>query len=332
MNKSSNKKIAMLCSGGNAPGMNNVLIGLARKCLSVGYQPILVFNGYKGLIDKEWKNADLNLLQQFACRGNVYTKSARLPEFSNVEVRKIAANNLLDAGIDTLVAIGGDGTYHGANGLSKLGIKTIAIPGTIDNDVASTQYTIGFDSCMNQIVRNVDSIRDSFDSHKGVVIVECMGRRWPDLTILAGIGLNVDYIVTGDNILQIKDFIEIARHAKTLKDEACIFLVAEKIYGYDGLPTLNEIAKAIEAELNCITRFSVIGYIQRGGSPSAYDRTIANVMSDFAIDSIINNNVNKAICYSNNELSLIDIDVATSMKKENTNKKYVNIFNKINSF
>jgi 6-phosphofructokinase 1 len=203
-------RIGILASGGNAPGMNNVVITLAKKALSLKMIPILINDGYKGLLEEKFQKANIRFLEEFNSRGNAIIGSARSPEFYKIEYKKKAAAILKKHKIDVLIVIGGDGSYKGAASLTSLGINVMGIPGTIDNDVSSTDTTIGFNTCLNTIVNTLDAIRDSFDSHSGICLVEVMGRAFSDLAICGGISIESEGIVTPENVMNAEDFIKIA--------------------------------------------------------------------------------------------------------------------------
>jgi 6-phosphofructokinase 1 len=265
-------RIAVLASGGNSPGMNNAVLTLVKSAKLNKIDIKLIYDGYQGLIENKFHNADVRNLEDFSTRGNVVIGSARSKKFMEVEYKRLAIKNLKKQKVDVLVVIGGDGSYKGAASLAKLGMKVMALPGTIDNDVASTDSTIGFYSCLHTIVESIDKIRDSFDSHSGICFVEVMGRGFSDLAVQAGIASNAEAIVTSENIMNAEEFIAIADETKRNKKRSCIFVITEKIYGTNGLPTLDELAKEIEKVTGRVCRVNVIGHMQRGGVPAATDR------------------------------------------------------------
>lgn len=328
--KSKKLKLAIICSGGNAPGMNNAIICFAKKCAQCNIDAYYFLWGFKGIVNNDIHPCNLRYLEEFTNRGNTIIGSGRMPDFITSEkTRKQAANNLKKNGIDCLLVLGGEGSYQGAYKLSQLGIKVIAIPATIDNDVNSTQYTIGFDTCLNQVSKLINDITDCFSSHDGINIIEIMGRACPDLTIHTGIGSNI-YMVTKYNILKLDDFIKIVKHCKKQGKRCINFVVTEKIYGLNKLPSLSYIAKKIEAATGHMTRVTTVGYIQRGGTPSARDRLLANYFIDKAIDLVMQGIFNKAICRINKQTVAVDLKHAITMKRKTHNKELVNKFNKIN--
>ena len=208
------KKIAILCSGGNAPGMSSCINTFIKKCLSLNITPITFSNGFVGLYENRYRILKPKYTQSFISDGSALIGTSRSPEFAkSLAYRQKCANNLKALNIDALFVIGGEGSYKGAYELSKLGIKVITIPATIDNDISSTDYTIGYDTCLNNICRVIDNINDVFISHHGVAIIEIMGRSCPDLTIRSGIANGATYIVTKDSLLTKDQFVNIVKKA-----------------------------------------------------------------------------------------------------------------------
>lgn len=324
-------KIGILASGGNAPGMNNAIITLVKKAISLKMEPILIKDGYKGLLAEQFsKKIDIRFLEEFNSRGNTIIGSARSPEFYDVKYKKQAAAILKKHKIDVLVVIGGDGSYKGAASLTKFGIKVMGLPGTIDNDVSSTDTTIGFNTCLGTIVSTLDAIRDCFDSHSGICLVEVMGRSFSDLAVFGGISIEAEGIVTPENIMNAKDFINIANKTWKNGKRSCIFVITELIYGKNGLPTLHQIAEEISQATKRMCRVQVVGYVQRGGITSAYDRYLASVMANHCIDCISAKKFNRVISRINGKIVDIDILKATSMPKKNNNTQLAKIYEKIN--
>ena len=325
------KRVAILASGGNSPAMNNVVITMIRKCRYYGVEILLINNGYYGLLNEDFTKPDLSSLSYFYANGNIFIGSSRCIKFKEPEYQKKAAKILKKHKIDCLFVIGGDGSYRGALTLKKLGIRVICFPGTIDNDIASTERTIGFSTALNNIMDNIDAVRNSFDSHLGVCLVEVMGRRFPDLAINAGIACQAEGIITVENILTTKEIIDIAKRTWKNKHRSCIIVVTEKIYGRDGLPTLKEIADAIEKATNRISRVCVLGYTQRGGVPTAEDRNLAIDMADYGFNLAINKpNGSYAIGIKNNRITHTELEEAVAMKAKTINSKMLKNFDEYN--
>ena len=325
------KKIAILASGGNSPGMNNLVITLVRKCRYYGIDVRLINNGFAGLLNDDFIKPDLEMLSYFYANGNILIGTSRCLQFRRLYYQKKAYNILKRHAIDCLFVIGGDGSYRGALSLKKLGMHVICLPGTIDNDIASTERTIGFSTALNGIVTNIDSIRNSFDSHLGICFVEVMGRRFPDLAITAGIATQAEAIITIENILTIDEIIKIAEQTWKNKHRSCIIVVTEKIYGVNGLPSLDKIAAKVEQATGRIARVDVLGYTQRGGVPTAGDRNLANWMSSYGLDLAINDpNESYTIDYVGGRVTHTQIDKSVALPKKSVNVKLLNEFNKYN--
>ncbi|MDR0825730.1 MAG: 6-phosphofructokinase, partial [Mycoplasmataceae bacterium] len=203
-------RIAILASGGNSPGMNNAITTLVKSAQVHKIDTLLIYDGFKGLLEDKFGVADVRYLEQFNSRGNVVIGTARSKEFMEPANKKKAVANLKKHKVDVLIIIGGDGSYRGADSLTQFGMKVMTLPGTIDNDIASTDSTIGFYTCLNTITTAIDALRDSFDSHSGICFVEVMGRGFSDLAIQAGVATEAEAIVTKDNILKAEDFTKIA--------------------------------------------------------------------------------------------------------------------------
>lgn len=313
------KKIAILASGGNSPGMNNVVITLVKKAISLGITPYLIYDGYKGLLEKNFKEVDnemLRWIENYNSRGNIFIGSARSTEFYKPEVKKVGVKILKEMKIDVLFCIGGDGTYKGAAGLAHFGAKVMGLPGTIDNDISSSEQTIGFFTCLNRIVNVLDALRDSFDSHSGICFCEVMGRGFSDLAIYAGVAADAEAIVTKDNIKTKEQFLEIANKVKSTGKRSCLFVVTESLYGKDGLPSLQEIAKWMQEQTGRTTRVNVIGHVQRGGITDAWDRANASLMACHALDCAVKGNTNRVISVVKGQIVDIDIAKATNMPRK----------------
>ena len=190
------KKIGILTSGGDAPGMNATVIGAIKAGIALNKDMYVVYDGYKGLIEKNFKKVDKHFIEDKLTSGGTAIKTARLPEFKEEEVRKVAVKDMKEEGIEALIVIGGDGSYMGAKRLTEMGINCIGLPGTIDNDIASSDYTIGFDTALNTVVNAIDQIRDTMTSHNRCAVVEIMGNKCPDLTSFAAIATNADEVFT----------------------------------------------------------------------------------------------------------------------------------------
>lgn len=333
MTKNKNLKYCIIASGGNAPGMSNAIISFTKKCLSCGIEPYYALFGFKGIVENSFFKCDPVEFQEFLNKGSAIIGSGRYPEFAkDLNIRKTAAKNLRDHGFDALVVLGGDGSYKGAFELSKLGINILAIPASIDNDVPSTNYTIGFDSSLNQVSKYINDTCDCFSSHNGIAIIEVMGRHCPDLTISSGIGSNIHYMVTKYSRLDLQGFLDVIANARKHGKRRITILVTEKLYGVDGYPSLDKIAKDIEAKTGCMTRHVVAGYIQRGGASSARDRLLANYLVDYGIDKLIAGKKNIAVGRINKQTVDFPLEKAIKMVRKSNNEYLVKKFNEINQY
>lgn len=302
-------KIGVLTSGGDAPGMNAAVRAVIRAGLSEGKEMYVVYDGYKGLIDDNIQKVDRSFVSEIITRGGTIIHSARLPEFKEEKVRQIAVDNLRKRGIDALVVIGGDGTYMGAKALTAMGINCIAIPGTIDNDIASTDYTIGFDTCLNTICDAVSKLRDTSFSHHRCSVIEVMGRYCGDLAIYAGIACGADLIISSDYKLTAE---EIANQIKKMHENGrshIIVIVTEKIFD------VNALAKEIENIGGIEAKSEVLGRIQRGGSPSARDRVLAAQLATYAVELLVAGKGGRCVGVRGDNIVDYDIMEALSMKR-----------------
>lgn len=305
------KRVGVLTSGGDAPGMNAAIRAVVRAGIRNGCEMYLVYEGYKGLVNGDIHKIDRSAVSEIISRGGTILKSARLPQFKDINVRKLAVKQLKKHNIDALVCIGGDGTYMGAMKLTEMGINCIGIPGTIDNDIASTDYTIGFDTCLNTIIECTDKIRDTTESHQRCSIVEVMGRRCGDLALFSGIAEGVDMIITPDHPISDKDIIENLKTWKKANKKHVMMIVSEHIY-----ENIAEFANRISKETGYECRAEVLGRIQRGGSPSAQDRVLAARLGAHAIDLIMEGRGGLCVGLINNKVVHYDIYEALQLPRD----------------
>ncbi|MGR5119463.1 6-phosphofructokinase [Vibrio astriarenae] len=275
------KKIGVLTSGGDAPGMNAAVRGVVRTALTKGLEVYGVYDGYLGLYENRIKKLDRSSVSDVINKGGTFLGSARFPEFKEVEVRQKAIENLKEHGIDALVVVGGDGSYMGAKKLTEMGYPCIGLPGTIDNDIAGTDYTIGYLTALNTVIDNIDRLRDTSSSHQRISIVEIMGRHCGDLTLMSAIAGGCEYIITPETGLDKEKLINnIQDGIKKGKKHAIIALT-------ELMMDANELAKEIEAATGRETRATVLGHIQRGGRPTAFDRVLASRMGNYAVHLLL---------------------------------------------
>lgn len=303
-------KIAVLTSGGDAPGMNAAVRAIIRTGIACGKDMFVVYDGYKGLIEGNIQPVDRSFVTDIITRGGTIIHSARLPQFKEKEVRQVAVDNLQKLGIDALCVIGGDGSYMGALRLSEMGINCVGLPGTIDNDISSSEYTIGFDTALNTICNSVDKLRDTSSSHGRCSIIEVMGRYCGDLAMYAGIACGADIIISSDLPLSKEDTIKSVKEMMAQGRRSIIIVITEHTYD------VHDFAKQIEAECGIETRGEVVGRIQRGGSPSAYDRVLAARMGVYAVELLCEGKSGICIGSKGNDLTYYNIEEALKMKRQ----------------
>lgn len=311
------KSIAVLTSGGDSPGMNAAVRAVVRTACQRGIKVYGVDRGYTGLIKGDVHEMNLRAVSDIITRGGTILYSARCPEFKTEEGIQKAVDTCKRVGIDGMVIIGGDGSFRGARDLSLRGIPCIGLPGTIDNDISCTDYTIGYDTCLNTIVQMVDRIRDTSESHDRCTVVEVMGRGAGYLALESGIAVGatsilvpeVEYDIERDIIARIREF------QKTGKRHF-IVIVAEGVGG------TAEIAKKIEAETGVESRATILGHVQRGGSPTARDRIMASQMGSRAVDLLTQGIGNRVVGIRDNKIVDFDIFEALKMTKTIDMKDY----------
>ncbi len=273
------KRIAILTSGGDAPGMNAAISAIVRKGLDCGHEMYVVYDGFLGLVNGDFEKVDRKFVAGIANRGGTVIRTARFPEFADIEVQKKAVEVLKKNKIDTLIGIGGDGTYHGLLGLHNNGAKVIGLPGTIDNDIATSDETIGFNTALNTICDALDKLKDTSSSHIRCAVVEVMGRYCADLSIYAAIAESAECLVCYDHIMPDEELFARIREIKKRKSH-CLVVVSE------NLLDINELAEKIERATGYETKTEVLGRLQRGGYPCPQDRILAARLGCYAIDLI----------------------------------------------
>ncbi|MCM3757467.1 6-phosphofructokinase [Sporosarcina aquimarina] len=296
------KKIAVLTSGGDAPGMNAAVRAVVRKAIYEGLEVAGVYNGYQGLIDGKIELLQLGSVGDIIQRGGTMLRSARCPEFTTIEGREKALKQLKLNGIEGVVVIGGDGSFRGALELSKLGIPCACVPATIDNDINGTDFTIGFDTALNTVIDAIDKIRDTATSHERTFIVEVMGRNAGDLALWAGLAGGAETILIPEETYDLPDILDRLRRGTHRGKKHSIIIVAE------GVMSASLLAEKLSTEEGIDTRVSVLGHIQRGGSPSARDRVIASQFGARAVEALKNGGNTVAIGMKNHQV--IEYDLA----------------------
>ncbi|MCK5812503.1 MAG: 6-phosphofructokinase [Clostridiales bacterium] len=303
------KKIGILTSGGDAPGMNAAIRSVVRTGIHYGYEMYGIYHGYDGLVSGEIEKLEARDVSGILQKGGTKLKTSRCPAFLEKDTRDIARSMCKVFGIDVVVVIGGDGSYRGALALANEGLPVVCIPGTIDNDIGCTDYTIGFDTALNTVQDAIDKIRDTAYSHERCYVIEVMGRNAGYIALNNGIAGGADAILIPEEPFNINDVIKIIIEGRNRGKDDFTIIVAE------GVKNAQDICALIEENTGIISRYTILGYVQRGGSPSAYDRVMASRMGDLAIKTINQNNLNKIISLKNNQLVAQDIDEALKMTK-----------------
>lgn len=305
------KKIAVLTSGGDSPGMNAAIRSITRSSIARGIKVMGVRDGFLGLINDDLFEMQRLDVSGIIVRGGTMLGSARVPGFTERAVQDLAINNLKKHEIDALIVIGGDGSYRGARALSKLGVKCATIPGTIDNDIPGTEETIGFDTALNTAIEAIDKLRDTSSSHHRCSVVEVMGNRCGDLALYSGISTGAELVITPETgydfewtMTRLKELDEI-RH-----ERHAIVVISEK------LTDVEDLAKSISRKTSFAGRSTVLGYIQRGGSPTAKDRLLATRMGDFAVECLLEGSHNHSVGMIEGKLVSMPFEKAFSLKKK----------------
>lgn len=303
------KTIGVLTSGGDAPGMNAAVRAVVRTAVSLGMSVKGIRRGYNGLMEGDIIDLDARSVSDIIQLGGTMLYSARSEKFKTEEGIKEAVENCKKFGIEGIVVIGGDGSYRGARDLSLAGIPCVGIPGTIDNDISSTEYTIGFDTAMNTVIDMVDRLRDTCDSHDRCSVVEVMGRKAGHIALRTGIAVGAVAIVLPEHGLNIDEVIKKIEDTRKLGKKHFIVVVAEGVGGVD------EMAKQIEAATGIETRATVLGHVQRGGCPTLRDRLIATQMGYEAVQLLKNGIGNRVVAYKLGKVVDYDIYEALNMTK-----------------
>ena len=313
----STKKIAVLTSGGDAPGMNAAVRAVVRTAISFGMEVYGIRHGYNGLLTGEVEKMGLRSVSNIIQHGGTALLSARSPEYNTPEGVKKAADKCRELGIDGVVVIGGDGSFRGARDLTGAGIPCIGIPGTIDNDISCTDYTIGYDTAMNTAMEMIDRVRETSESHDRCSVVEVMGRHCGDIALNTGIAVGaISTLVPEVEYDFDKDVIERIKEAQKTGKQHFIVVVAEGVGG------VSEICKKIEAETGIESRATVLGHVQRGGSPSVRDRVVASRMGYYAVELLREGKSNRVVAMKGEDIIDYDINEALAMPRKFDKKLY----------
>ncbi|WP_314001676.1 6-phosphofructokinase [uncultured Paenibacillus sp.] len=303
------KKIAVLTSGGDSQGMNAAVRAVVRSALFNGLEVYGVQRGYQGLINDDLRSMDLRSVGDIIQRGGTILQTARCKEFLTTEGQQRGADVLRARGIDGLIVIGGDGSYQGANKLSKLGIKTMGLPGTIDNDISFTDFTIGFDTAVSICVDAINKLRDTMTSHERSSVVEVMGRHCGDIALYAGLASGAETIIVPEVPYDIDAIAGRMRENFQAGKRHSIVIVAE------GAGNGQEISAAITARNGIEPRVTVLGHIQRGGTPTHNDRILASKLGDFAVQKLMGGDSGKACGIIDGKMAATEIDKVVNTKK-----------------
>lgn len=311
------RKIGVLSSGGDAPGMNAAIRSVTRIALNNGVEVVGVHNGYRGLLEASFETMDRSAVSDILDRGGTKLGSARLPEFKEEEVQNECIKNMKREGIDALVVIGGDGSYRGALALTKKGINCIGLPGTIDNDIPGTDFTIGFDTALHTCVENVDKLRDTSSSHHRCSIVEVMGNHCGDLALYTAISCGAELVITPETGYDELEVLEKLRYlSDAVKKNHAIVIISEKICDVDAL------AKKVSLNTQFSGRATVLGHIQRGGSPTPTDRMLASRMGEKAVDLLMEGIGGHCVGIIDNEITSMPIDEALNRPRKSRKQLY----------
>lgn len=303
------KKIGILTSGGDAPGMNAAIRAVVRGALSRGLEVYGIYDGYLGLVEGRIVKMTRDSVTDIINRGGTILGSARLKEFSQDEVAQIGIEQAKKFGLDAIVTIGGDGTYRGALKLTRMGVNCIGLPGTIDNDIASTQYTIGFDTAVHTALDAIDKLRDTCNSHQRCSIVEVMGRYCGDIAFATALAGGADLVITSETGYDLPRIIEMCKKYKEENRRHIIIVITEKV------ADVYDLAAKITEFSGYDARATILGHIQRGGSPTSNDRILASRLGDAAVEQLVQGEGGKCMGIFDNEVVATPIEEALKMKK-----------------
>ncbi|MDR3207250.1 MAG: 6-phosphofructokinase [Oscillospiraceae bacterium] len=310
-------RIGVLTSGGDAPGMNAAIRAVARASAVAGVQCLGIRRGYNGLINGDVTELTPDSVGGLTRRGGTMLYTARSPEFMTPEGQKKAVSTCRYLGLDGIVAIGGDGTFRGALDLSAHGVAVVGVPGTIDNDIACTHYSIGFDTACNTAIDCIDKLSDTMQSHERCSVVEVMGRRAGHLALYVGIAVGATAVLVPEREVDFeRDVVEKIRRSRIQGRNHFIIIVAE------GCIRATDVGRRIQEEIGLDPRVTILGHIQRGGRPTARDRVTASRMGVFAVETLAAGRTNRVVCIVNGEMRDFDINEALSMHKDLQDSMY----------
>lgn len=317
------KRIAILTSGGDAPGMNAAVRAVTRKAIHEGMEVYGINYGYAGLVAGDIRKLDVPDVGDIIQRGGTCLYSARYPEFATEEGQLKGIEQLKKFGIEGLVVIGGDGSYHGALALTKRGFPAVGVPGTIDNDIPGTDFTIGFDTAINTVLDAIDRIRDTATSHVRTFIIEVMGRDAGDIALWAGVAGGADDIIIPEHEFDMASVAQKVRDGRDRGKKHCLIILAE------GVMPCHEFAEKLAEHGDFHARVSVLGHIVRGGSPTARDRVLASKFGGYAVDLLKEGKGGLCVGLLNNELVASDIVETLETKKHHPDLSLYELNNQI---
>lgn len=311
------KSIAVLTSGGDAPGMNAAVRAVVRTGLNFGMKVYGVMRGYNGLLTGDLKEMNMRSVSDIMQHGGTALYTARSPEFNTPAGVEKAANMCREKGIEGVVVIGGDGSFRGARDLTNAGINCIGVPGTIDNDIACTDYTIGYDTALNTAMEMIDRIRDTTESHDRCSVVEVMGRRCGDIALNTGVAVGALTILVPEIPYDFhRDVLDRIRLAQSTGKRHYIIVVAE------GVGNTEELAQRIQRHTGIETRATILGHVQRGGAPTLRDRVVASRMGYHAAELLFNGIGNRVVAMKGEQIVDFDITEALNMPRTFDEKMY----------
>lgn len=309
------KKIAVFTSGGDSPGMNAAIRSVVRTCAYLGKECVGIYRGYQGMIEGDFKPMDARSVNNIINKGGTILKSARCEEFRTPQGRKKAHDQLVKEGVDAFVVIGGNGSFTGALKFNEeFGFPVIGIPGTIDNDILGSSYTIGFDTAINTVVEVIDKIRDTASSHNRLFFVEVMGRDVGHIALNAGVGAGAEEILIPEQNLGLERLLDSLKRSKASGKSSSIVIVAE---GDKIGKNVFELKEYVEEHLPIYdVRVSVLGHMQRGGSPTCFDRVLASRMGVKAVESLLEGKSNLMVGIRDTKLVLTPLEEAIKAHTE----------------
>lgn len=317
------KRIGVLTSGGDAPGMNAAIRAVTRVATNIGLEVYGIYDGYRGMVDGKIKQLTRESVSDILDRGGTVLGSARLPEFKDIEVRKKAIEQLDTFGIEAVVVIGGDGSYRGALALTDMGVNCIGLPGTIDNDIASTDETIGFSTALNTVVDAVDKLRDTSSSHHRCSIVEVMGNRCGDLALFSGLSSGAEIIITSETGFDESEVLDRLREFDVVKKKNhALVIISEKITDVETF------ARKVSQFTGFSGRATILGHVQRGGSPTPGDRVLASRMGEKAVDLLMQGVGGQCVGIQRGEIVGVPIEEALNMPSK-SRKDLQNLFDRL---